>query len=306
MEYRWVEWLRQQGIAHPMLECGIGDDASVHRLPDGVAAVVTTDLMCEGVHFRWDAATPAQVGRKALAVNLSDLAAMAAEPLAAWTSLLLPRQGAARLARELTAAMLELANEFNMALAGGDTNTWDGPLVISVTAMGIVHGKPLLRRGAQPGDWIVVTGQLGGSLTGTHLDFTPRVREALWLSKQYRLSAGMDISDGLLVDLDRLARASGCGAQLELTAIPISAAAHQMATQSGRSPLEHALEDGEDFELLLALPAEEGQRLIAQPPLEVRLTRVGTMVSQPGLWGTGQEGRRMRLPVRGYLHEEIL
>ncbi len=180
---------------------GVRDDAAVLKLAALGDVVLTSDLLTEGVHFRLDECTPQQVGRKALAVNLSDLAAMAARPITALVSIALPRQGASQLVRELYDGLLSLADQFQLTLAGGDTNSWSGPLVISVTLVGQVteHGA-LTRCGAKPGDQLLVTGQLGGSILNKHLSFMPRVREALILNDRYTLSAGMDISDGLTLD----------------------------------------------------------------------------------------------------------
>ncbi len=175
---------------------------------------------------------PRRIGHKALAVNLSDLAAMAAQPLAAFISVALPKAGAERLARELFEGILPLAQRHGVAIAGGDTNTWTGGLVISITALGTVTARgPLLRSGARPGDRILVTGSLGGSILGKHLDFEPRVAEALLLAERYELHAGIDVSDGLSLDLSRMAGESGCGAVLDLLQIPVAEAAHALTAR---------------------------------------------------------------------------
>jgi thiamine-monophosphate kinase len=308
MEAEFVDWLRRRLPECPGVQLGIGDDAAVYRPSVGadgrpLPQVVTTDLLCEGVHFLWDQAHVAAVGRKALAVNLSDLAAMAAVPRAAVVGLLWPRARSLTLARQLYEGLLDLADVYQVAIVGGDTNSWQGPLVIDVTLWGEATERGVLtRHGARPGDAILVTGQLGGSLAGKHLTFQPRVREALHLQGHYRLHAGMDISDGLSLDLYRLTQASGVGAELDTAAIPISAAAHQASGPSGRSPLDHALSDGEDFELLLVMPVDEAERLLADQPIGVPLTRVGTIVPEQGLWQRNAQGNRVPLAVTGYLH----
>ncbi len=148
---------------------------------------------------------------------------MAARPVTAIVSLLLPREGAAELARELYEGLLPLANAYGISIAGGDTNTWDGKLVISITALGETTKQgALLRSGAKPGDRILVTGQFGGSILGRHLDVQPRVKESLWLHANYELHAGIDCSDGLAHDLWQICEASGCGAILNLDNVPIS------------------------------------------------------------------------------------
>lgn len=308
MESDLVAWLRERLPSHPCLTLGIGDDAAVLRLGRQVDCVMTVDLISDQIDFILTEVDPRRVGHKALAVNLSDLAAMASRPRAALVSLALPRRGALALAQQLYEGMLPLAERYDTAIAGGDTHTWDGPLVVSVTAVGEVPPSGLLRRrGAEPGDQIFVTGRLGGSIVGRHLDFEPRVREALLLKGRYDLHAGIDISDGLAIDLARLATASGCGAVVELEQVPISAAAERLAATDpdGGTALQHALSDGEDFELLLAVPPPTADRLRAERPLDVPLTRIGQFTAEPGLWQQGCDGRRSRLPPSGYEHSML-
>jgi thiamine-monophosphate kinase len=303
MEAEFLSWLRSRLPAHPRLRLGVGDDAAILQLAQDGRCVVTSDMLNDGVDFLWGQCAGPLVGRKSLAVNLSDLAAMAARPLAAVISLALPRQHALAVACQLYEGLLPLADEFGVAIAGGDTNVWDGPLAISITAIGEATERgPLLRSGARPGDAILVTGRLGGSLLGRHFHFTPRVREALLLNERYALHAGIDISDGLSLDLSRLAQASGCGAVLELAALPLDDDAYRLAAQDGATPCEHALADGEDFELLLAVPPDEARRLLADQPLPVPVTRIGSFLDQPGLWAADPDGQTQPLTPRGYEH----
>ncbi|HWB09493.1 MAG TPA: thiamine-phosphate kinase [Pirellulales bacterium] len=305
METEFLDWLRVRLPGHPNLKLGIGDDAAVLDLGTRPECVVTVDLITEGVDFRLGEASPRRIGHKALAVNLSDLAAMAARPLAAVVALALPRVGALEMATELYEGLLPLAERHGLAIAGGDTNTWDGPLVVSITAVGQVTERGVLRRdGARPGDAVVVTGEFGGSILGKHLDFEPRVREALFLHERYELHAGMDVSDGLSLDLARLAQRSGCGAVLDLAAVPVAKAAHELARRRGDrvSPLDHALSDGEDFELVLAVPPPVARQMTADEQVGVPLTVVGQFVEEPGLWQITASGSRRPLAPRGYLH----
>ena len=312
MELDFIDWLRERLPDHPHLRLGVGDDAAVLRWAQDHDCVITTDLLADGVHFDLDQAEPARVGRKLLAVNLSDLAAMAAHPHSAVVSLLLPNARARPLAVGLLEGMLPLASQFNVAIAGGDTNCWDGPLVASVAAIGqLTERGPLLRRDARPGDSIIVTGSFGGSILGKHYDFTPRVAESLLLHSQYSLHAAIDVSDGLTLDLWRICQASGCGAVLNLDCVPVSAAAAELARRdaSQDGALLHALADGEDFELILAVPPGEDDRLLAAQPLAalaVPLTRIGQFVEQPGLWNLDSHGTRRPLAVRGYQHGKPL
>jgi thiamine-monophosphate kinase len=312
METEFIAWLRAHLPPHPLLRLGPGDDAAVLSLAGPGDVVITTDLVSDGVDFHVDSDDPRRIGRKALAVNLSDLAAMAARPLAAVVSIALPRStgggtSSLDLAIALYEGLLPLADEFDLAIAGGDTNTHDGPLVISITALGEVTGRgPLTRSGGRPGDWLLVTGELGGSILGHHFNFTPRVHEALLLSRKYELHAGIDISDGLALDLSRLAAESGCGAVVDVDRLPISPAAHQLAKRKNEDPhagaLRHALGDGEDFELLLAAPPDAAKAILHDRPVDCGVTHVGQLVADPGLWQQSASGERQPLAPSGWLH----
>ena len=307
MELSFINWLRQHLPGNPRLRVGIGDDAAVLAWAEGGDMVITTDAVTDQVDFKLAEVEPALIGHKALGVNLSDLAAMAAQPVAAVVSLILPRQGAAshttfELAAELYRGMLPLAEEHDIIIAGGDTNTWDGPLAISITAIGRTTERgPWLRSGAQVGDLVLVTGLLGGSILGRHLHVQPRVSEALVLSERYDMHAAMDISDGLCLDASRLADSSGCGVAFDLEAIPVSADAIRLASTTGKTPLEHALGDGEDFELLLTASADVAERILREQPLKIAVTCIGRCVSRPGLWQI--DGDQLEpLPPSGYQH----
>lgn len=284
---------------------GPGDDAAVLAWRAQADCVVTTDMLMDGVDFRLGVDEPERIGRKSLAVNLSDLAAMGAKPVAAVISLALPRAGGLELAKRLYAGLLPLAADFRCSIVGGDTNSYDGPLVISVTAIGrTTDVGPLLRSGARPGDAIVVTGEFGGSILGKQFDFTPRVREALELAKYYGARAAMDVSDGLSLDLSRMCAESKCGAVLRLDEVPIADAAHRVAKgdPTAGSALDHALSDGEDFELILALPRSEAERAVREQGGDCRRTIIGEFVAERGLWSVDSAGKRTPLVPRGYEH----
>jgi len=300
-EFEYIDWLRRQTPSDPRVLLGPGDDAAVLRAPSGGSWLVTTDMLLEGSHFRLADMSARQVGRKAMAVNLSDIAAMAGRPVAAVVSVGLPRKGGKALAEALYQGLREMADAFNTAIAGGDTNSWDGSLVISVTLFGEATGRgPVTRAGARPGDWLLVTGPLGGSISAKHLDFVPRVNEALALHQHATLHAMIDISDGLAADVHHICEESRCGAVLRAEAIPISAAARNL--QGGRSPLQHALFDGEDFELVVAVSADEGKRLVeSQSVPGIRLACIGECVAEPGLWLEESGSRRVLEPL-GYVH----
>ena len=150
-----------------------------------------------------------------------------------------------------------------------------------------------------------MTGAFGGSILGKHLDFEPRVNESLKLAGLCRLHAGIDVSDGLSLDLSRIATESGCGAVLELSRVPIAPAAHELAGQKadGRTPLDHALSDGEDFELILAVAPDDAARMLSEQPVApLQLTDIGEFIAEPGLWQITADGNRQPLEPRGWEH----
>jgi len=300
-EFELIEWIRQQIPPHPRVKVGIGDDAAVLPSPHPADTLVTVDMLMEGVDFLIPPATPQQVGRKSLAVNLSDIAAMGGWPTGAVVSVALPRHGGVELAHGLQEGLQQMAARFDVPLVGGDTNTWDGPLVISVTVLGETMGRgPILRSGARPGDWIMVTGTFGGSILGHHLEFTPRVLEGMSLNQLVELHAMIDVSDGLAADLRHILDESRVGAVLNSEAIPISPEARHMA--DGRTPLEHALGDGEDFELVFTVSPEDGARLLGNPPFATPISYIGEIIAEPGLWQRDRHGPSTPVPELGWKH----
>jgi thiamine-monophosphate kinase len=237
---------------------------------------------------------------------------MAAQPIAAVIAIALPRAGfdsrtSLDLAKQLYEGLLPLAAEFNVALAGGDTNTHDGPLVISVTALGTLTERGPLTRGGQPGDHLLVTGALGGSILHHHFNFTPRIREAILLHERYELHAGMDLSDGIALDLSRLAAESDCGAVIHTDRLPISTAARDLAglesnDHVAEAALRHALGDGEDFELLLAVPSDVADTILRDQPLDCPITRIGELIAERGLFQQSDGNKRTPLEPTGWQH----
>jgi thiamine-monophosphate kinase len=302
MELELIHYLRERLPQNKYVAVGPGDDAAVLHATPGMQTVVTTDMLMDGVDFNLAEHDPRRIGRKALAVNLSDVAAMGARPTAAFVSVALPRSAGIALPKALCDGMLELAKQYDVALAGGDTNVWDQPLCISITLLGEVPiGKAWRRRGAKLGDALLATGQFGGSILGKHFDFDPRINEALLLARDYDIHAAIDVSDGLSLDVWRLCQESRLGGILDLPLIPIAPAAHELSRRDGRSPLEHALTDGEDFELVLAAAPDEAARLLKDQPLGTSLTRIGEIVDVPHLFGCDESGTHEIVP-RGWVH----
>jgi thiamine-monophosphate kinase len=313
MELEFIHWLREHVPADPRAKLGLRDDAALLSVAGNPDIVVTTDLLTDGVDFRVGTDDLQRIGRQALGANLSDLAAMAAKPLAAFISVALPHNGLVgtgplEMAISLYEGLLPLAREYDVAIAGGDTNTYDGPLVISVTAIGQpLKCGPLTRSGGHPGDWLLVTGSLGGSLLGHMFDFTPRVREAILLHERYELSAGIDISDGLALDASRLADASRCGTLIFMDRVPVSPDAIELAKRDGAenldaAALQHALGDGQDFELLLAVSPTMAQSILRDRPIDCQITHVGELIAEPGLWQQQSDGCRSPLEASGWRH----
>ena len=306
-EFGLIDWIRQraQTVRSPLTKLGIGDDCAILELGSPRDLLVTTDMLMDGRHFRLEEDGPERVGYKALAVNLSDIAAMAGVPRAAVIAIALPQAGAGELARGIYAGLAPLAARFGVDLIGGDTNAWNGPLVISVTLIGEATARgAVCRSGAQPGDVILVTGALGGSLhAGRHLHPEPRIAEALALHESAPLRAMIDISDGLASDLSHiLTESGGLGALLDESAIPIHPDAWELSQLDGMPAIEHALRDGEDFELCLVVSAGDAARLLAEPPAGTTLFRIGHINESSGLELGTREGSLRPISSRGFDH----
>jgi len=283
-----------------------GDDCAVLDVGAPEFLLFKTDAVVEGVHFTAETA-PERVGRKALARCLSDIAAMAGRPTAALVTLALPKKFDVTDVDRLYAGMNKLAAEHHVAIVGGETTTSPGGTLISIALIGFVEKhRCVLRSGAKPGDAIFVTGRLGGSLQGKHLDFAPRLREARWLAEKFEPHSLIDLSDGLASDLRHVLKASGVGADLLSSAIPISREAKlaARAESSAKPPLLAALTDGEDFELLFTLPGRQAVPLVdawkKQFP-DLPLSCIGKITAEPGLRLRDKRGVRP-LEVHGYTH----
>ncbi|QDT12293.1 thiamine-phosphate kinase [Planctomycetes bacterium K23_9] len=309
MEHSFLSYLRGRCRSLPQVAVGIGDDAAVidAAVTDAAGSpaerqlVACTDQIIDGVDFVSAEHSLADVGYKSVAINLSDIAAMGATPTSALVTLALPDKNATRIAGEVYEGIFEIAREFQIAIAGGDLSTYNGPLSVSVTLLGDVPaGAAWLRSGAQEGDAILVSGFVGGSLRGRHLRPQPRIDLATKLRELVDVHAAIDISDGLSLDLDRLCASSHVGAELSVETIPIHDDAIVMAQDSGRTPWEHAWSDGEDFELIFTLSQADADRIL-EADLGVELTQIGSVVGRTGLWKR-KAGKFTRLSPQGYSH----
>ncbi len=309
------KYFAAQPVSRDDVVLGIGDDAAVLAPPAGKHLVVTTDSMIEGVHFTPET-EPESLGYRALAVNLSDLAAMGAEPAWFFLNLTLPKIDETWV-EAFCRGMFSLAREFNVQLVGG--NTTRGSLSITIEAQGLIsEGEAIRRAGAKPGDGIYVTGTLGDAALalrhrlGRHslpvADYdvlkprldrpTPRVREGMALRRI--ASSAIDVSDGLLADLGHIAEASGVGALVVRDHVPLSETYRRHLHEVG---WDHALSGGDDYELLFTAPAHAGrdlQRLLTR--FGVGISQIGEMVSGDGVTVIDTAGNPYRPATRGHDH----
>jgi len=264
---------------------GIGDDCAV--LPGDAEhdLLVTTDLLVEDRHFVRAGLDPRDLGWKALAVSISDVAAMGGRATAAVVGIALPRELTGDFADGVTDGLAECAERFGVAIAGGDTSSSPGPVFVNTTVLGrVAHGRAVLRSGGRPGDAVCVTGALGGSLLGRHLRPIPRQDAALSLVQGGDVHALIDLSDGLSSDLGHVTAGSGCGAVVFADRVPLHADAQRMAAKDGLSALEHALHDGEDYELLFTVPVGRVAALETEGLAGTPVRCVGELIADTGLW----------------------
>lgn len=306
-EFELIARLTRELPGNQTVQVGAGDDCAVLDLGLPERWVLfKTDAVVEGIHFTAEA-PPEQVGHKALARCLSDIAAMGGEPGSALITLALPKAFDTGRIEAIYRGLAALATRHQVAIVGGETTTNPERLLISVALLGTVEKtRCVLRSGARPGDAIFVTGALGGSRLGRHLSFEPRLAEARWLTQAVEVHAMIDLSDGLAGDLRHVLNASQVGADLLTRAIPISRAARKRAgaESAAQSPLLAALTDGEDFELLFTVASRDAVRLSdawRQQFPEVRLSCIGKVTAERGLRLRDRTGTQP-LEAHGYVH----
>lgn len=301
-----------------------GDDAAAYRVEPGLASVVTTDTLIEGIHFVLDHAPVEHVGRKLMAVNLSDLASMGAAPRYALLSVSMPKTTPASVAERIAHGIRELAMAHRVAVIGGNVTGSPGPIILTATLIGEARPEELVRRDtAQVGNAIFVTGFIGAAKAGLQValsgerplppdpraelvqEFTdpiPRVAAGRALAASGFVTAMCDVSDGLAADLAHLMRPAGLGAVIEAAALPVSAALRGWCDGEGRSVVDVALEGGEDYELLLTAPAERADAVVRACALAaVPVARVGTVVDTPRIRVRHPDGRETP-PPGGFEH----
>ena len=308
-EFGLIDWIRHEFASVPHGDCrGIGDDCAVIPCGSSESLLVTTDMLVEDVHFLRSAISPYQLGRKSLAVNLSDVAAMGAYPVASFLSVALPADVSADWAEDFLRGYRSLSSEFRTPLLGGDTTSSHQGIAINVTAIGSSANRRIkYRSDAVDKDKIFVTGVLGDSAQGlidikngltdtpfihAHLDPTPCVDEGIWLANQPEVHAMMDLSDGLASDLDHILKASGVGAEVSLELIP------------NNSSVELAVTGGEDYQLLLTVAATDSDRIAAEyaHAFGRPLYEVGSIVTDTDSIRWLDHGRCVNPDWQGYRH----
>lgn len=306
-EFELIDRLTRELPSTPVVVVGPGDDCALLDLGvPGRHVVFKTDAVVAGIHFT-DEAPAEAVGHKALGRVLSDFAAMAATPAAALITIVLPRDYDVAWVERLYAGLRALAQRWGVAIAGGETSTCPERTVISVAAVGTVEaGRAVLRSGARPGDALFVTGELGGSLAGHHLEFEPRLDQSGWLTHHFELHAMIDLSDGLAGDLRHILNRSAVGAELLKDAIPVSRAAKLRSRMgiSTKAPLLAALTDGEDFELLFTVAGRDAVPLLDAWRVQfpgIRLSCIGKITQEPGLRLRDRKSVR-EIAEHGYVH----
>jgi thiamine-monophosphate kinase len=286
---------------------GSGDDCAVLECGDPQRQLLfKTDAVVEGIHFT-NETPPEKIGRKALARALSDIAAMGGTPNAALVTIALPANFSPEFIEKIYSGMNALAAQYSVAIVGGETTTNPERVLISISLTGFVpRGKAVLRSGAKVGDAIFVTGELGGSLAGKHLDFSPRLAEASWLAENFSIHAMMDLSDGLAGDLPHILRASGVGAEMLKSAVPISRAAKDNAKRgdAAKPAFVAALTDGEDFELVFTVASKSAVPVLdawKKKFPDVKLSCIGKIIAGEGIRLRDKTGIRP-FTAHGYVH----
>ncbi|MCG0277316.1 MAG: thiamine-phosphate kinase [Thermanaeromonas sp.] len=328
-EFGLIERIQEGCLVDPKrVVKGIGDDAAVLPYHPGYFLLVSTDMLIEGVHFTCDTATPWEIGYKAAAVNVSDIAAMGGVPEEIVVSIGLPAQLEVKFVDELYRGIKECCRTFGINIVGGDTVASPRAIVINITILGKVETEKILYRcTARPGDLILVTGDLGGSAAGLdlllnprpldaglttelkkrHLRPQPRVREVRVALQDPGLTAADDISDGLATEIREVAKASNVGAVIYAEKIPLSPGLEEAAKVYGKSPLEYALFGGEDFELLWTCRPEAAERISREVEkiCNTPVTIIGEILPREEGLNLVYEGRKIPLPEGGYNHFKL-
>ena len=290
-EFKLIERFRKQIKPDSSLIVGSGDDCAVLRFDRQKFQLFTCDMIVENVDFTLKD-DPYLIGRKAVAVSISDIASSCGLPKHCLVSLGVPKNTPLKFLDRLFKGMSDICREYQINIAGGDLSS-SSKVIIDVSMLGLVEKKRLtLRSAAKPGDYIFVTGELGGSILGKHFKFTPRIREARFLSENFKINAMIDVSDGLAQDLGHILSQSKAGAVIYEELIPLSPQARN---------LSDALNNGEDFELIFTMTQMEGKRLLKKRIINFKL--IGEIVDKKyGFKLTYCSGKIKDIKLKGFTH----
>ncbi len=298
-EEQIIDWLKKKiKIKSKEIITKIGDDTAVLKWNKDFYFLLTNDIVIDGIHFEKEKISPEKIGRKSLAVNISDIAAMGGIPFYALVSLGLP-SAHANFVSGIYKGISKLAKEFNVDIIGGNTSK-SPTLFIDIFLTGKVEKNLLkLRSGAKPGDKIYITGSLGGSIQGKHYNFQPRVKEARQIIKKYPVSSMMDVSDGLSSDLTRLAKASNAGFILYLDNIPVSKSAVKVS-KTEKEAVFHALNDGEDYEILFTIDKKYSRKVFKKTD-SVPISLIGEITTEKKYIGIFKN-QKIKITPEGFDH----
>ena len=290
-EFKLIERFRKQIKLDPSVIVGSGDDCAVLEFDKKRYQLFTCDMLVENIDFTLKD-NPYFIGRKAVAVSISDIASSSGLPKHCVISLGIPKNTPLKFLDSLFKGMLDICKEFKINIAGGYLSA-SNKIIIDVTMLGLVEKKYLtLRSAAKSGDYIFVTGELGGSILGKHFNFIPRVREARFLSENFKINAMIDVSDGLTQDLGHILSRSEVGAVIYEELIPLSPQARN---------LSDGLSSGEDFELIFTLPPREGKKLLSRRIVNFKL--IGEIVDKKyGFKLAYSSGKMKDIKIKGFTH----
>ena len=314
-EFALIRWIKEQAGNENRLVCGIGDDCAIDQMAADSQLLTSTDLLIEDIHFKREWTSMFDLGRKSVAVNVSDIAAMGGNPRALYLAVGRPKTLSVTDFKEFVRGFIHEAQQYNVVLAGGDTCASPGPMIVSVTVQGHVKtGMAIPRHGARSGDAIYVSGTLGDSALALHLlesgrippqslaqrlhTPTARVDIGCCLSAEGLATAMLDLSDGLMADINHLLVASGVGAELSLSALPLSAA-FERELNKDRDLMDLALAGGEDYELLFTSHRHDLNR---HPLLQPGVVKIGTIKTGAGVTIRQDDGGIYQCRKRGFDH----
>ena len=295
-EINFIKSIARRTVTDSSVVKGVGDDTAVLKWTKDKYLLFTCDMLVENVHFKLKSAKPFEIGWKALGRNISDIAAIGGVPRHALVAIGVPPKTEVKFLDGIYKGIKTIADRFGVNIVGGDTSRSE-KIVIDISLIGEVEKKKLvLRSGAKIGDLVLVTGAIGGSIKGKHLNFTPRLDEARQLVGNFKINSMIDLSDGLMLDLWRILDASKVGARVYQNAVPLSKEADSF---------EKAVRDGEDFELLFTMAPKEAKRFFKTDLAKMKtpVTLIGEITrKKDGYILVDEDGKRNRLKPEGYLH----